>query len=246
MTDVRIVTDTGQLVNMMAGYIVDLAKAAIEARGRLTLVLAGGSTPRALYEALASRPYSEQIIWTKVHVFWGDERCVPPDHHDSNYRMVEETLLQYVTIPANHIHRIKGELDPERAVAQQLAEWVRIFGDVNRPPRFDLILLGLGDDGHTASLFPGTNAVREQQQWLVAHYIEKLGAWRITMTPAVINAATHVAFMVTGEKKAAMLKNTLTGPYQPEVWPAQIVRPNDGELVWFVDAAAAALLLKEA
>jgi len=172
-----------------------------------------------------------------VHVFWGDERCVPPEHPESNYRLAREALLDHVPLPLANIHRIHTEREPAQAAADYERTLRRFFGPGNAP-RFDLVLLGLGTDGHTASLFPGTPAVQEHERWVVAHYVPSLAAWRVTLTPAVLNAADQVTFLVAGAEKAGVLDRVLNGPCQPDVLPAQVVRPAGGSLLWLVDAAA--------
>jgi 6-phosphogluconolactonase len=239
-----IAPDAGALAQMVARHIVDVAAESVAKRGRFTFALAGGSTPRAAYAQIARAEYRDCIDWTRTEIFWSDERCVPPDHPDSNYRMAQETLLEYVPIMPQHIHRVPCERSPQEAAASYAQALDEVFAD--RPtgsmPRFDLIMLGMGDDGHTASLFPGTPAVHETARPVVAHYVDALDAWRVTFTPAVINAAAHVAFVVSGEDKAARLRDVWHGPYQPDVWPAQVVRPIDGRLLWLVDQPAAARL----
>jgi len=182
----------------------------------------------------------------RVHVFWGDERCVPPDNPQSNYQMARETLLDEVPISVSNIHRIRGEEDPEKAAVAYEKELRTFFGVDARDgsPRlgFDLILLGMGDNGHTASLFPGSPAVNEKERWVMAQYVEVVSMWRITLTPVVSNAAKNVLFIVSGAEKAERLRDVLEGPFQPEVLPAQIVRPASGRLLWFVDRTAAARL----
>jgi 6-phosphogluconolactonase len=178
------------------------------------------------------------VDWARVHVFWGDERCVPPDHPESNYRLAREALLDHVPLPPANVHRIPTEQEPVQAAADYEQTLRRFFGP-GSVPRFDLVLLGLGTDGHTASLFPGTPAVHEYERWVVAHYVSSLPAWRVTLTPAVLNAADQVTFLVAGEEKAGALKQVLAGPYQPDVLPAQVVRPAGGSLLWLVDDAAA-------
>jgi 6-phosphogluconolactonase len=185
-----------------------------------------------------------------VQVFFGDERGVPPDDPRSNYHMVRTALLERVPLPAANIHRIRGEEDPERAAADYAATLQRTFGGdaaAGGPPPegFDLILLGMGDNGHTASLFPGLAAVTERRRWVMALYVEVAGLWRITLTPVIINAARKTAFLVAGAPKAEMLHRVLEGPYQPVVLPSQIVKPTSGELHWLVDAPAAARLGRE-
>ena len=185
-----------------------------------------------------------------MEIFFGDERCVPPDNPQSNYFMVRTTLFDQVPIPAENIHRMRGEEEPEPAAAAYAGDLQRIFGgDANagEPPTegFDLILLGIGDNGHTASLFPGLAAVSERKRWVMAQYVEVVGMWRLTLTPVVINAARQVAFLVSGADKAEVLHQVLEGPYQPVVLPAQIIKPHSGELRWLLDAPAAARLRQE-
>jgi 6-phosphogluconolactonase len=255
MSEVKVYPDGASLAQAAAEHFVTWASEAVAARGLFTVALAGGSTPRSTYALLASadnkhpRESAPRVDWPRVHVFWGDERCVPPDHPDSNYRMAREALLEKVPIPAENVHRIRGELPPDQAAAAYRAELEPFLGAGGR---FDLILLGMGADGHTASLFPGTAAIHERTRWVVAHYVrrqgrrpDKLSAWRVTLTPVVINGAAHVTFLVAGAGKAERLHQVLAGRYQPDVLPAQIVRPSDGQLLWLVDAAAAARLQQE-
>jgi 6-phosphogluconolactonase len=204
-----------------------------------SVALAGGNTPRRLYATLAAPPFRQRVPWERVHVFWGDERCVPPDHPASNYRMARETLLDHVPLPACNVHRVRGELGPEAAAQEYAGELRAFFG--TRWPAFDLILLGMGNDGHTASLFPASEALQEATRPVVgvtAHYQDR-PARRVTLTPPALNAARQVMFLVSGAGKAETLRAVLAGPYQPHTLPAQIVRPSDGHLLWLVDAAAA-------
>jgi len=239
--------DASQLAHAVADQFVILAREAIESRGRFAVALAGGATPKAAYALLATDEYATRVDWSRVHVFWGDERCVPPDHPTSNYRMAREALLDHVSLPQENVHRMRGELEPGQA-ASKYEDVLRAFfcppsRDRKAPtPGFDLVLLGMGDDGHTASLFPGTVAIHEQTRWVVAHYVEKLEAWRITLTPVAINAATNVTFVISGLAKAERLREVLNGPYQPHVLPAQIIYPDNGRLHWLVDQAAASSL----
>lgn len=241
MENIEIYPDVASLARAAAEAVVKLAAEAITARGRFSIGLSGGSTPRTLYALLASTPFAGRIDWANVHIFWGDERCVPPNHPDSNTRMARETWLDHVTIPASQVHRMRGELDPGPA-AEEYEQLLRTFFTQAAGPRFDLLLLGMGDDGHTASLFPGTPALHENIRWTVANYVEKLKAWRITLTPPAINAAAHVRFLAAGESKAAVLHDVLRGPYLPEKYPSQLIRPTSGHLVWMVDTAASSLL----
>ena len=228
------------LIQLAAHEIVQVVQDGVARNGRAAIALAGGSTPKGLYSSLASAEWQSQIPWDKVHIFWGDERHVPPDHQDSNYRMAWETLLTHIPIPATHVHRIQGELKNASEAAevynQELKAHFRL--QEHEKPRFDVILLGMGPDGHTASLFPGTPAVQETKQCVVAPWVEKFDTYRITMTPPVLNEAANVIFLVAGADKAETLKFVLEAAYQPDLYPAQIVQPTQGRLLWLVDQAA--------
>ncbi|HEY8156452.1 MAG TPA: 6-phosphogluconolactonase [Myxococcota bacterium] len=224
------------------------ASEAIRTAGRFHLALSGGSTPRGLYALLAKAPHAARVAWPRVHVFWGDERCVAPQDPASNQRMAHEALLDHVPLPGSQVHPIQGENDPATAAAGYERALRDAFATPAGPPRsapgarFDLVLLGLGEDGHTASLFPGTRAVHEHRRWVVAERIERLSAWRVTLTPLVINAASEVIFLVSGRAKAAILRQVLCGPREPDRLPAQAISPSAGELRWLVDADAASAL----
>jgi 6-phosphogluconolactonase len=200
-------------------------------------VLAGGSTPKATYGILA-RDYAERIDWSRVHVFFGDERNVPPDHEDANYRMAREALLDHV--PIGGVHRMRGELPPDEAAAAYEVELREFFG-AEKLPRFDLILLGIGGDGHTASLFPETPALEVHDRWVVANPVPKLDTTRITLTVPVINAARSVVFLAAGKDKAEALKEILEGDADPREYPAKLVQPLGGP-EWMLDRAAAGSL----
>lgn len=234
--------DLQALASGVAERITELARQAIAERGRFTIALAGGSTPRPIYQQLAQ---ADNIDWTWVTVFWGDERCVPPDHQESNFRMAQEALLAHVPIPAAQIFRMRGEDEPQAAAAAYTRDLMQVFGgdpQAGPPPEgFDLILLGMGGDGHTASLFPGTPAVDEQVEWVVAQHIPAVDAWRLTLTYPVLNAARTVIFTVAGADKAARVQEILATQGQPDALPAARVRPV-GELIWALDASAAARL----
>ncbi len=240
----RIYPDTESLARAAAAHFVSLAGQAVASEGRFTVALSGGSTPRPTYAQLATSELSAQVDWPGVHVFWGDERCVPPDNPDSNYGMARKTLLDHVPIPVQNIHRIRGELEPEEAAAEYELTLREFFSPAPENPAatFDLVLLGLGADGHTASLFPSAAELEEQPRWVVAHYVDKARAWRVTLTPTAINAATQVTFIVSGAGKAETMRRVLSGPHQPDLLPAQIIRPAMGSLLWLVDAAAAGLI----
>jgi len=209
--------------------------------GRLcSVALAGGSTPRGLYQLLTHPPYVSQIAWERLRIFWGDERQVPPDHQDSNFRMAQEAFLSQVPIPPHQVFRIEGELAPDEAARRY--EWVlrQQFGVADgEVPRFDLILLGMGADGHTASLFPGTSAVAESHKLVAAPWVESQQTYRVTLTPPVLNAAKDVIFLVSGPDKAIALQVVLEGPRDPDRYPAQVVQPKDGQVLWLIDSAAA-------
>jgi 6-phosphogluconolactonase len=227
-----------ELAEAAARAFVARAEGAINGRGRFAVALAGGSTPEATYGAL-SRDYADKLDWGRVHVFFGDERTVPPEHEDSNYRMVHETLLSRV--PVGSVHRMRGELPPGEAAAAYEEELREFFG-TNGIPAFDLILLGVGEDGHTASLFPETSALDVTDRWAVANPVPKLETTRLTLTVPVINAARAVAFLVAGEGKAGALKKVLGGDADPRAYPAKFIRPESGELTWMVERAVAGSL----
>jgi 6-phosphogluconolactonase len=239
MSTFHVFPDNQSFVKGSADFIAGLAAQAIDARGRFTIALSGGGTPRPIYARLAASDYRDRMDWSRVHVFFGDERCVPPDDERSNYRMARLALLDQVPLPAENIFRIRGEDDPALA-ALLYEEQIRRLYRAASTPAFDLILLGMGDNGHTASLFPGTAALRETTRLVVPQYVEVMTTWRVTFTAPLINAARQVAFMAEGAGKADMLWNVLEGPFQPDVWPSQLIQPTDGELHWLVDAAAAA------
>jgi 6-phosphogluconolactonase len=207
------------------------------------VALAGGSTPKAAYAMLASAAYRDRVPWQQTHFFWGDERHVPPDHEDSNYRMAHEAMFSKVTVPAAHIYRIAAEKEAQQAADEYEATLRAAFqltGDAL--PRFDLVLLGMGPDGHTASLFPGTAAVHESKRLVAAPWVEKFHTFRITLTPPVLCHAAHVVFAAGGADKTETLQQVLQGPYQPDLYPSQVVKPAQGTLLWLVDKAAARLL----
>ena len=239
MSHLTVYPDSQRFVEGAADFIVELATQAIAERGRFTIALSGGGTPRPIYARLATAGFGERLDWSRTHLFFGDERCVPPEDPRSNYRMVRETLLDQVSLPPDNIHRIQGEIDPAQAALIYEQELHRLFRTASFPA-FDLICLGMGDNGHTASLFPGTAALREQTRWVVPQYVEVMSAWRVTLTAPLINAARNLVFLVEGAGKAEMLQRVLEGPYQPDVLPAQLIQPVNGQLHWLVDGAAAA------
>jgi len=223
------------LADAVAARFVAAATEAISSRGQFIVALSGGSTPRGTYLRLGTEALVSKVMWSRVQVLWGDERCVPPDDVESNYRLARETLLDRVPVPAANVHRIHGEDDPATAAAAYEAT-------LRALARIDLVLLGLGEDGHTASLFPGGAAVHEQTRWVMAARASAGFMWRITLTPAVINAAAEVLFLVSGGAKAGILRRVIEGPRRPQELPAQAIAPSNGRVRWCVDAAAAAEL----
>lgn len=222
-----------------AELIAETADAAVAARGKFTLALSGGTTPGKLFELLASDAFRSRIPWEKTFVFWGDERCVPPDSKESNYRLAHDALLSRVQIPASQVFRMKGEaVSPVEAAAEYEANMKAVFGGTGFP-KFDLMLQGMGDDGHTASLFPGSTALGETRKWVAANLVEKLKAFRLTVTFPVINAARKVLFLVSGVSKADVLNKVLGG--LSVGYPVERVKPH-GELIWLLDATAASRL----
>jgi len=236
---IAIYPDIATLSHDAAQHIVRIANESIATYGRFTMALSGGTTPRKTYELLGSEPYSRQINWTLVHIFWGDERSVPPESPDSNYRMAHEILLSKIPIPAVQVHRMLAN-EPNRDAASQeyVEEMQRVFA-TDDIPSFDLIQLGMGPEGHTASLFPHQEALHEERRLVMPVSVPKPPPDRLTFTPPLLNAARNLLFLVTGSDKADALHAVLEGPYQPDEYPAQIVRPPNGEVVWMVDTAAA-------
>ena len=242
--DIRIFKDLERLSHHAAEIFVEQGAQAIRGRGRLLVALNGGSTPTRLFRLLAT-DYRDKLDWTRMHVFWGDERCVPPHDSGSSYGQARETLLDHVAIPESNVHRIKGELEPATA-AIEYAQILKSFAAEHLQfPRFDLVYLGMGEDGHTASLFPGSTVdVTEPVIPVTAKYQDR-PANRVTMAPIVFNQAHTVVFMATGEKKANTLAEVLSDRYNPELYPAQRIDPKDGQLIWLVDKDAAGRLPKE-
>jgi 6-phosphogluconolactonase len=248
--DLDVLPSPGALAQAAAGQFIAAAGDAIHARGAFVVALSGGATPRRTYERLATEPLMSRLMWSRVQVLWGDERCVPPDQAESNYRMARETLLDRVPVLPANVHRIRGEDDPGAAAARYEGTLRALFNTPAGPPRaapgarIDLVLLGLGVDGHTASLLPGSAAAHERTRWVMAEYAIAASTWRITLTPAVINAAAEVVFLVSGGAKARILGRVLEGPHRPQELPAQAIAPSNGRVHWCVDAAAAADLGK--
>jgi 6-phosphogluconolactonase len=231
MALLTIVDDEAALASTAAARFIEIVSEAVRVRGRAIVSLTGGSTPKRMYQALARNPAS--LPWQHIHLFWGDERAVPPDHDDSNYGMADDALIAHVPIPPAQVHRMKGELPPERAAREYERELMGTF---------DLMLLGLGDDAHIASIFPGSAVLDEQEHRVAAPWAPHLETYRITLTPPALLNARRVLMVVAGAHKAAAVKAALEGPLDPRRWPAQILRPADDRVEWLIDRAAARAL----
>ncbi len=229
--------DPSSLVEQAADHILQAAEEAVRQRGCFNLALAGGNTPRMLYRRLAEPDLASRFPWAQTHVFWGDERCVPPDHPESNYRMAADLLLQHVPLPPEHIHRMEGEQPPHQAAARYQARLAEHFGG---RPRFDLILLGLGEDGHTASLFPNTPGMDDPDRWVIVAPHDSPPpplVTRLSLTLPVLNAARRVIVLVSGASKAPILARVAQGD---STLPAAHLQPAEGDLLWLADSQAAA------
>jgi 6-phosphogluconolactonase len=245
--EVRILPDGAAIARRAAQKFVGAGAAAVNEKGSFSVVLAGGSTPKALYGLLANDPVLRaQVPWDKMRVFFGDERHVGPDHPDSNFRMANEAMISKSPLKPAQVTRIKGEYPDAEQAAREYELAIRSYFELadGEFPRFDLVLLGLGSEGHTASLFPGTRALHEKQRIAVSNWVGKLLAERITLTPPAINNAAHVIFIVTGADKAPALTAVLERVYEPDQLPAQLIRPGNGTLLWLVDTAAGGLLTR--
>jgi 6-phosphogluconolactonase len=237
--------DAASLARRAAQYFVEMAGEAVADRGRARIAISGGSTPKATFALLAdpAQPWRDRMPWQRLELFWVDERAVPPDHPDSNYRMTREVLLDHVPIHPDQIHRMEGELDPEVAAARYETVLKNSFRlDGGETPRFDLVALGMGPDGHTASLFPHTQALQEKSRLVTANHVPQMNTWRITLTWPVINRGASVFFLVGGADKGQILNEVITGPREPERLPSQLIRPSSGILTLILDEGAAALL----
>jgi 6-phosphogluconolactonase len=246
MSDPKIVVlnEPQELFVHAAEEIAHVAGEAVCTHGEFRISLSGGSTPAATFELLATR-FQYSVDWKEVQFFWGDERCVPPDNKESNYGMADRTLLSKIELRPEQVHRMRGELPPEEGALDYEENLRRSFSiGADELPRFDLVLLGLGDNRHTASLFPGSPEIHETKRMVVAVDVDAEPRQRLSFTPPVINHAQRVMFLVAGRNKAEAVRDVIEGPRNPDKFPAQIVAPNDGELLWFLDAAAASLLSK--
>jgi 6-phosphogluconolactonase len=236
---IELLADDAHLADAAAERFVGIVESTLRFRRIADVALAGGSTPRAMNALLAAAPRRRAVEWDRVRFFFGDERTVPPEDAESNYHMTRETLFAPLGIPADHIFRMRGEDEPHAAAAAYAEILTRELG---ARPRFDLLFLGMGPDGHTASIFPGTLAAIDDTKLVVANWVEKFSTWRITITPHVINDAAHVVITTGGDSKADALHAVMDGPHEPDVYPVQLVAPTDGQLHWLIDEAAAAKL----
>jgi 6-phosphogluconolactonase len=241
-----------ELSEAIAKWITDMIADTLRERDRFTIALSGGSTPQRLYKILAAAPYKNQVDWSKLHIFWGDERDVPFEDSRNNAKMAYDSLLNFVPIPASQIHVMRTDIPASESATEYEKILHRYFdaipggGDAAGSPdplptSFDLVLLGLGDNAHTLSLFPGTEVVHEEQAWVKAFFLQEQNMNRITLTKTIVNKSAAIAFMVAGSEKAPALKEVLKGAYRPDLYPAQVIRPVSGQLHWFVDEAAAGL-----
>jgi 6-phosphogluconolactonase len=246
--EVRVLADASGIAQTAAAEFLDSALQAVREKGSFNVALAGGSTPKALYELLSSNPLQAKVPWSKIQFFFGDERHVGPNDAESNFRMATEAMFVKAPVDPQQVHRIKGEKANAAEAAQEYEQELLTSFPLKPPqlPRFDLVLLGMGPEGHTASLFPGTKALKEQRRLVVSNWVGKLYTDRITLTPPVLNNAARVIFMAHGAEKAPALKAVLEGPYEPEQLPAQIVQPKEGRILWLVDPAAASMLALQA
>jgi 6-phosphogluconolactonase len=249
---VHVYKDAEVLSNAAAKWIAETIVETLRHKDRFTIALSGGSTPQRLHKLLAAAPYKEQIDWSKMHIFWGDERAVPFEDSRNNAKMAYDTLLNYVQIPASQIHVMRTDISAEESAVEYEKILHQYFNSVPGGPTdplpnsFDLVLLGMGDDGHTLSLFPGLPVVHEEKLWATSFWLPAQDMSRITLTKTITNKASHIAFLTTGSGKAHALKEVLEGAYNPDLYPSQEIKPVAGELYWFVDEAAAAGLEKTA
>jgi 6-phosphogluconolactonase len=244
MPQIKIYPDTEHMAHATAELLVTIAVSSIDDRGSFSVALSGGSTPRRAYEHLATKEFASRVDWSHIHVFWGDERCVPPRHPRSNYGMAREALLDHIPIPTRNVHRVLGELAPAEAASRYEATLRQFFSpeQEGEAVTFDLVLLGMGTDGHTASLFPRSKVLAERSRWVASDYVDETKDWRVTLTPPAINAARQVSFLVSGRAKARTVQQVIRGPRQSRLLPAQIVQPKSGNLTWLLDSEAAALV----
>ncbi len=238
--ELHIYNNADDLSTAAAKWIADYIIATLKKKERFTIALSGGSTPQKLHTILAAPPYKESIDWSRVHFFWGDERAVPFEDNRNNAKMAYDTLLNHVAVNPDHIHVMRTDIDPQTSAREYEKILHQYFN--HSATSFDLVLLGMGDDGHTLSLFPGTPVIHEETKQATAFFLKEQDMYRITLTAPIVNRAACVAFLVAGAGKANALKEVMDGDYRPDVYPSQVIEPVKGELHWFVDKAAAVLL----
>ncbi|WP_207430382.1 6-phosphogluconolactonase [Sabulibacter ruber] len=239
---IRVFKDKSELSQAAADIFVQTAREAVEQNGKFTVALTGGTSPDELYKLLAQSPYREQVPWEKTFIFWGDERWVPLTDERSNARMAKQALLEQVPVPEEQVFPMFWEGTPEEFALQYEQQLLKVLGPT---PQFDLILLGMGDDGHTASLFPGTAVLQEKNKWVAAYFLEPQDMYRITLTAPCLNQAKKIVFLTFGDKKAKALYEVLEGERNPSQYPSQLIQPQSGEPIWLVDEAAVRLLTRK-
>lgn len=242
MSDVLTLEDPAAVAEAAAEIFVATANAAVETSNRFTVALAGGTTPRETYRLLGRTEYAARVPWDRTWIAFGDERCVPPGHPDSNYRMAWEMLLARVPVPEDQVLRMEGEMESAPRAAHFYEQRLREWFDGEPWPRFDLLFLGVGEDGHTASLMPGTDALSEHERWVAGNFIPGLGTWRITLTLPALRGAKQILFVVTGESKATVVAEAFGRRPHPTAYPCELVLPSDGQRDVLVDRAAASRL----
>ena len=243
--ELHILKDSKEFSHAIAEWIIKHINDTLKNQDRFTWVMSGGNTPKALYELLASPHYKNKIDWSKLHLFWGDERAVPFEDERNNAKMVYDTLLNHVDVPASQIHVMRTDIAPEKSAAEYekiLHEYFPHTTYNSQHNTFDLVLLGMGDDGHTLSLFPGTEVIHEESAWVKSYFLQAQNMYRITLTKHIVNQSSRIAFLTTGKNKAHALKEVLEGEFNPDLYPSQVIDPSNGELHWFTDEAATSLL----
>lgn len=237
---IHIYKDADELSMHVCDWIVEYITTVLQKNDRFTIALSGGSTPKKLHTILSASPHKEKVSWEKMHIFWGDERAVPFNDERNNAKMAFDTLLNAVPVPKSHIHVMRTDITPEESAREYEKILHSYFNETQTS--FDLVLLGMGDDGHTLSLFPGTDIIHEKTAWTKAFWLPSQDMYRISLTAPIVNQAASIAFLAVGSNKAKALKEVLEGDYRPDDYPSQVIKPQKGQLHWFVDQAAAAEL----
>jgi 6-phosphogluconolactonase len=239
---IEVLKNGNELSQKFAGWLMHYINVSLQTKDLFTIALSGGNTPKKLYQLLASDPYKDQIDWQKLHIFWGDERYVPHDDERNNAKMAFDVLLDHVPVPKSQIHIMRTDIDPETSASEYeklLHNYFPLTTNDSRLKTFDLVLLGLGDNAHTLSLFPGYDIVHEKEHWVKAFFLREQEMYRISLTAPVVNLARRIAFLATGEDKAEAVKHVINGEFNPDLYPAQTIKPISGELFWFLDEWAA-------